>query len=288
MQHRRIFQVILVFLLLFGLAACQAAGEEEAPTQEVVVVVVTATEPPAEEVAEGEDTGPVEVVTIQDINMRAGDSTAYGVMTVIPGNTSVQVTGKNGDGSWYQVFYHDATGWISAAYTEGEVPEDLAIVQPPPVPQSSGSGGGGGSPTNTPSSGGGGGGGGGGGDGDGDGDGGGGGGAPSDSDISVDVNIKNHTSSHNGEISYPNGDTTDRVFVHIVGFDSVTTSGEAQFTLACSGDGVGNVSVTGGGSCNDTWTKFFTNDSDNLTITIKLDSGSNAYVEWTLIISADN
>jgi len=97
-----------------------------------------------------------------------------------------------------------------------------------------------------------------------------------------------------GEISYPDGDTTDRVFVNVSGFDGTTSSGDVFFTLTCTGQGVGNVEVTspstasGSPACNSGWTRFFTNVSDKQLITIKLNSGSNAYVNWTLVITANN
>jgi hypothetical protein len=283
MNFQRTKQTLVLALLVLMLVACNGTAEEPTATPEVVVVVVTATDEPV--VEEAAETAPasVFVTMIQDLNMRAGDSTSHGIMTVVPGGTSVEVLGKNSAGTWYQINYNDNIGWVSVAYTEGEVPGDLPVVQAPPAGSSGGSGGSGGSsPTSTASSG--------------------GGGAsptntssaqvaPSDSDLVVDVNIKSHTSSHQGVISYPDGDSMDRVHVNVSGFDSVTTSGDVQFTLTCSGPGLGDVIVMEGSTsraCNSTWTNFFTNVSNSRQLTIKLESGSGAYVNWTLILSANN
>jgi SH3-like domain-containing protein len=92
--------------------------------------------------AEASNVVAVEVTTARDINMRAGDSTAYGVMTVIPANETVTVTGVDEDGSWYQIEYHGAVGWISAIYTSGDVPADMPIVTPPAQANNGGNGGG--------------------------------------------------------------------------------------------------------------------------------------------------
>ncbi|MCW5875653.1 MAG: SH3 domain-containing protein [Anaerolineales bacterium] len=282
------FSKLLVATLLAALlVACGGAPAEAEP--QVIFIEVTSTPEPVEEEPETSDT--VEVRTIQDVNMRAGDGTAYDVVTVIPGGAAVQVLGKNGDGSWLQVLYNGATGWVSTPFTEGEVPDNVPVVQAPPPP-ASGGGGQSAGPTATSAPAG----------------GGGGGGAaaptstsapagggaqvaPPDSNISVSANIKNQSSTHSDVISYPDGDNQDRVTVNVSGFDSVTTSGELRFTLTCTGQGVANVKVTAvtsnGGTvaCNNSWTAFFTNVSTNHTITILLDSGPAAYVNWTLLIS---
>ncbi|MCW5878499.1 MAG: SH3 domain-containing protein [Anaerolineales bacterium] len=285
------FKSTLLVLVALLLAACGGAAVEATP--ETIIVVVTATPEIVEEPVETDST--VEVRTIQDVNLRAGDGTAYGVVTIVPGNATVEVIGKNSSGSWLQVVYNGATGWISAPFTEGEVPADVPVVQAPPPPTGGGQAA---QPTSTsaPAAGGGGGnaGGGGGNAGGGNDAGGNAGGAqvaPADSNISVSANIKNQSSTHTGEISYPEGDAQDRVVVNVSGFDSNTTSGELRFTLTCTGQGVANVKVTaistngGTPACNNTWTAFFTNVSTNHNITILLDSGAAAYVNWTLLIT---
>lgn len=75
-----------------------------------------------------------QVTTKQDVNMRAGDGTAYGVMTVIPGGEVLTITGINAAGTWYQVSYHNATGWVSVDFTNGTKPANLPVVTPSAQP----------------------------------------------------------------------------------------------------------------------------------------------------------
>ncbi|MEW6094064.1 MAG: hypothetical protein AB1531_08880 [Chloroflexota bacterium] len=119
--------------------------------------------------------------------------------------------------------------------------------------------------------------------------------APADSDIVASLNIKNDNQTFNGVISYPDGDTYDRIFINVTGFDSVTTSGNVTLTAVCTGTGVGNVKVTSVGNttsgtpaCNSTWVNFSGNDSNQITVRFYLDSGGDAYVNWTLVVSANN
>lgn len=278
--------ILLATLLVAALAACGGGAQV---TPEVIFIEVTST-PEAVQEAPVEGSAAAEMQAVRDVNLRAGDSTGHDVLTVVPGGASVEVIGRNGDGSWLQVVYRGATGWISANFLEGTVPADLPVAQAPAASGGGGGGGGGGgqpvSPTATTAA----------------------GGnqavnptattaaaaaqvAPADSNISVDANIKNQSSTHSGVISYPDGDTQDRVAVRVSGFDSNTASGELRFTLTCTGTNVGNVKVTAissnGGSvgCNSTWTAFFTNVNTNHNITILLDNGPAAYVNWTLLIT---
>lgn len=281
-MHRTKLLLPAAALLLAGLACSLFSRSEptatpEPPTQTPFTVVVTATAEPQPTAVEptAEQDASASATLKQNLNVRGGPSTSYAVTGSLPGGTTVPVIGKNSDGSWLLVSFNGSSGWISTPYTDATGLEDVPVVSaPPPPPPSPTSNGGSLAPTATSSGG----------------SGGSGGGqtAPSDSDITTDVNIKNDAKSYNGVISYPNGDTIDQIYVHIVGFDSVTTSGDVSFTLTCSGEGAGNVKVFGGGSCNNTWTKFFTNDSDQQLIRVYLDSGGSAYVNWTLVISANN
>jgi len=213
--------------------------------------------------------------------VRSGPGTAYSIQNQLPGGTQVDVLGKNEAGTWLFISYSGGTGWVSEPYTETSNTESVPVVQaPPPSSSSSGSssdGGGSGSS-----------GGGGGGSGGSSSSSGGGSSASSDKDISTSVSIKNGSATYNGEISYPDGDSTDNVYVKPTGFDSVKTSGNLIFTLTCSG-GNAKVKYNGGSvksgspGCNKTWTVFFTNDSANGNLKIYLDSPGN--VNWTLVIS---
>ena len=56
--------------------------------------------------------------TTSDLNMRAGPSTSFPVVEVIPDNAGVVVHGCLGDYAWCDVTWRDARGWVSAAYLD--------------------------------------------------------------------------------------------------------------------------------------------------------------------------
>ncbi len=55
-------------------------------------------------------------IATADVNLRAGPSTGYPVVDVVDGGNNVTVYGCLEDGSWCDVSYHGARGWISANY----------------------------------------------------------------------------------------------------------------------------------------------------------------------------
>jgi uncharacterized protein YgiM (DUF1202 family) len=153
MKIRRTFLILFVLAALFLLAcgpdAQAAIATGFAQTQQISALETAAaagSQPTQQDQAGATETvgTTVEVTTSRDLNMRAGDSTAYSVMTVIPANETVLVTGVNEDSSWYQVEYNGAVGWISATYTEGDVPADMPIATAPTLANNGGGGGGGG------------------------------------------------------------------------------------------------------------------------------------------------
>jgi hypothetical protein len=75
---------------------------------------------------EGSPTGVTATVYAGRLNMRQGPSTTYEIITKLPWGTVVPVVGRTANGSWLQVSYQGATGWIWAAYTAIE--GDLAAV----------------------------------------------------------------------------------------------------------------------------------------------------------------
>ncbi|MGD8604603.1 MAG: SH3 domain-containing protein [Anaerolineales bacterium] len=262
-------------LLLFALGCNMPGGEtaEETEPPQIVTVVVTATNPPEATEEPAPDEIGSSATARQDLNVRGGPGTGYDITDFLAGGQTVPVIGKTSDGSWLQVEIDGNTGWVSAYYTDATDLSAVPVVDTPIVMADSG--GDSSSPTE---------------DGAGGSSGGSGSGqtAPSDSNISDTLNIKNDSKFYNDVISYPSGDTQDQVYINIQGFDSITTSGYVNYSLNCTGTGVANVVVTGGGDCNSAWTEFYTNDSHQETIKIYLDSGSNAYVEWTLVVSANN
>ena len=123
---------LLIILFSLVLAACAnteaAIATGIAQTQQISRLETAAaggastpTPQATEEPAATEESAASGIVTKQDLNMRAGDSTAYGIMTVIPGGETVEVIGINQAGTWYQVLYHNAVGWISVDFTTGRL-----------------------------------------------------------------------------------------------------------------------------------------------------------------------
>ncbi len=278
-----------------GVIAYRADGTASAPATTTVTVAEASTDSDTEEEVQA-----CSLRANTDVNVRTGPTTAYNILSVLNIGQEAPVTGHNGNQSWWQI---NGNGWVSAPFvtTLG----DCSGVQTAsfPAPPSGGSGGSGGSnptatyadatatyeatattggttiptptvvattdatPTleETPTTA--------------------GDVAAPDSDLSIEVNIKNGAGSYSSDISYPDGDTTDAIFVRIVGFDSVTTSGDVTYTLTCVGTGVAYVQTNEGG-CNQSWTVFYTNDSDTDRFTFELtDAG---YVTWTLVVSANN
>lgn len=60
--------------------------------------------------------GPVTAAPTVHLRMRSGPGTSYPILTVISPHTLVPVLGRNSDGSWVQVEYRGALGWMSARY----------------------------------------------------------------------------------------------------------------------------------------------------------------------------
>jgi uncharacterized protein YraI len=270
LKIRKEFLAALAVLLIASLA-CSTGSP--AATQTPVVIVVTATNPPDGMPTDSSspDDGSASATTTAELAVRSGPGGDYPLIGSLPSGTTIPVIGKNADGSWLQVTYEGNTGWISAAYTETSNLDGVPVVSAPPMPATVSS------PTQTTS---------------------GGGGAqtaPSDSDIVTTLNIKSDNKTLNGVISYPSGDTIDQVYVNVSGFDSGTTSGNVTLTAVCSGEGAGNAKVfftgivkSGTPACNSTWVTFVGNDNNQIFVRFYLDSGGSAYVNWTLILSANN
>jgi uncharacterized protein YraI len=236
-----------------------------------------------------------------DVNIRSGGSTNHPAVGVMRGGTTMTATGYNStNGGWYEVQLPGGSyGWMASFVltTTGDC-STLPIKSYPAAPAGSGSNTGGGpSSTEEPSS-----------------DGGTstqepgttptdepteepvGQTAPPDGDpvYNLELNFKsNDTRTVSDVISYPNGDTTDRVRYEVKGFDSVTFAAESTVTLVCTGPGAENARVHFGAGngpgvpCNGATRTF--NHGEFTAIEqfiIFLDSGDNAYVTWTAVISA--
>jgi uncharacterized protein YgiM (DUF1202 family) len=70
--------------------------------------------------------------------VRAGPGTNYPVVGALTPDVSLAVTGRNEDGSWWQIRQADGqTGWVAAAVVEATDVEGVAVAQapaPPPPP----------------------------------------------------------------------------------------------------------------------------------------------------------
>ena len=295
--------ILLLTIFSFVIVACSLPGaSEESPTP--VIIVVTATTGP-------DGSGRATALILQDLNVRVGPGANFDIIDFIVEGTTVEIVAKLADASWIQIIYPagpGGLGWISTPFTQ---PSDLASVPvvAPPVASSGGGGSSGGGTSATASSGGSGGTGGGksptatsGGTGggksptatSGSGGGGGGGGgqeAPADSNYSLKLEFKNALKAKccptlQDVISFPNGDTTDKISFELTGFDSVTNSAKTTIVITCSGVGSENVKIQFGSGaprgCNTTYNNNWTNFNYKGTITIYLDSGSSAFVTWTV------
>ena len=240
------------------------------------------------------------------VNARSGPGTNYAPpVAQVPAGTTLNATGHNGDRSWYQVNYNGQMVWVamfvSATEERGNC-SSLAVASypPPPVvaapPTSPPSGGGGGSspaPTSPPS-------------------GGGGGGpaptspppptatpnaptAPPDaSSHTFNVN-RDGTSQFQEVISYPNGDTEDRIYATIdLNQGGGNQTRNVTFTLVCNGTGTeyvrwGTNPNSAGLTCGGSTTRFFTYDSETQYYYVLFPSGSGTgYVNYTLIATSSN
>ncbi len=91
---------------------------------------------------------PAAVFSGQVVNVRSGPGTSYGLIGRMNAGQRYPVTGKNPDGSWWQIDYSGQTGWVTGSLvtTEGaidavQVATNIPVAptrppaQPTPVPQ---------------------------------------------------------------------------------------------------------------------------------------------------------
>jgi hypothetical protein len=251
------------FLLIFSvlLSACGSADAAIATgiaqTQQISDLETAAAapddtatpEPSATAVATSEgQTGSQGVTTNQDVNMRAGDSTAYGVMTVIPGGEVLQITGINAAGTWYQVLYHNVTGWVSIDFTTGTPPANLPIATPPPAPAATAT--------------------------------------KQQTDYDDFFLELDYSDDQNREVSGEVfGNLPSRITIRVEGM-SGNDEGEIDIAFQCDTSEPENVDITSSGAsdntiCNNNWSYDVDADHDTVTIFVELDGGGS--VEWTCI-----
>jgi len=87
--------------------ATVASAAAPAPSATSPAVTATAPAPPAATTAS--------VVPSDGLNLRSGPGSSFSVITLVPGGTSLAVTGNQQD-SWVPVSFNGATGWVNSAY----------------------------------------------------------------------------------------------------------------------------------------------------------------------------
>lgn len=68
---------------------------------------------------------------IQQLNIRSGPGTGFNSLGILNANDTVNLTGKNRDGSWLQIEFANGPngrGWVNAAFVRTEDVESLPIV----------------------------------------------------------------------------------------------------------------------------------------------------------------
>ena len=94
-------------------------------------------EPPTPELPTAEPTAqPVAVFSGQAVNVRSGPGTGYGRIGSMNAGQRYAVTGKNQDGSWWQIDYSGQAGWVtgSLVQTEGAVDAVQVATNIPALP----------------------------------------------------------------------------------------------------------------------------------------------------------
>lgn len=79
------------------------------------------------------------VTALIGLNIRTGPGAEYPVIGGLPAGQSSQITGKNPEGTWWQIIYpsnSDGRGWISASdkYSAAKNTEGVPVVEVPPLP----------------------------------------------------------------------------------------------------------------------------------------------------------
>lgn len=216
------------------------------------------------------------------VNVRAGDGTNFAVIAQLTGSSAV--IGRNAANTWFAVNTSSGTGWVAGqvvtlggncnnlqvlAVTAAPQQPTAAPAQVNPTTPPQGDNGQTTQPTNapaptqapdTPT-------------------------APADNATHrFDVN-RNSGGSFSEVISYPNGDTTDRIEM-VVNLDSVTTSRNITITLNCNGTGTQNVTLSLNNNtvgCGQSITARYNREQPRGYYTVAINSGGPSYVNYTLV-----
>jgi uncharacterized protein YraI len=232
------------------------------------------------------------VTTNQNVNIRSGGSTDHSIVDVFGAGKYLSVSGYNrANDGWYQVTIPDGRiGWVAAfVVTTGGGCDNVPDATYPPLedgqptatytptledgitatPTYTLEGDVTATPTTEAAA-----------------------TAAPDNDINTEIDYRDGFQTFSGQISYPEGDTTDYINYTVIGFDSVNTSGNVNIAVTCSGTGTEFVRINfqnrgsvGETICPHNFTKFFTTDSDLGWVRIDLIGGENALVDWTVTLT---
>jgi uncharacterized protein YraI len=95
--------------------------------------ITTATQPevPLVRGEEGDPDSIGDAVVIQQLNVRSGPGTGFNSLGLLNPNDVVNLTGRNGNGTWLQIEFADGPngrGWVNAGFVRAENNEELPIV----------------------------------------------------------------------------------------------------------------------------------------------------------------
>jgi len=103
-------------------AATQEAAATEAPTAAPTPTLAQA----------------AEVVANSQVNVRGGPGTNYNIVGAADAGQHFPITGKNNDGTWWQIDYNGQKGWVFGELVTAQNVQQVAIAQdilaPPPTP----------------------------------------------------------------------------------------------------------------------------------------------------------
>lgn len=130
-----------------GEEGSDGAEDEEGGSPEGGPNIVFPTDQPGATPAPGSvDTGLTATVSVENLNLREGPTTAYNTLGVLPANAQVTVRARNEDGSWWYICClanSTTAGWVSAqlltpnfdrAQANDLIPVFGAEVPPTPIP----------------------------------------------------------------------------------------------------------------------------------------------------------
>ena len=103
------------------------------------VPTIQTPQPAAQYVPPPPPSGAPSATAVEPVNVRSGPGTNYPVLVVAPAGATGEVTGKNSDGTWWQVklptqYSASGVGWVSADYVTTQNTDSVAVVEAPPPP----------------------------------------------------------------------------------------------------------------------------------------------------------